>query len=272
MNSYVKSNFHTHSVFCDGKDTPEEMVQKALSLGFRALGFSGHSYPDFDPCGMTPESEDNYRAEIARLKAVYAGEIEIYCGVEQDYFSGRRAEGYDYAIGSVHYIQKDGETLCVDWSGKRTEDILRRCYGGDPYAFAEDYFALVGRVRDVTGCDVIGHFDLIKKFDEDGTVFDESHPRYRAAVMGALDTLCPSRPIFEINTGAMAGGYRKTPYPSLWILKELRARGCPIMINTDCHNREKLDFGVETARETARAAGYRGRMVLRGGTWEEVGL
>ena len=268
----MQSNFHTHSVFCDGKDTPEEMVQKALSLGFRVLGFSGHSYTDFDSCGMTPEREENYRTEIARLKAAYTGRIELYCGVEQDYFSGRRANGYDYAIGSVHYVQKDGEFLPVDWSEKRTEEILRQCYGGDPYAFAGDYFALVGKVRDVTGCDVIGHFDLIRKFDEDGAVFDESHPRYRAAVMDALDALCPSRAIFEINTGAMAHGRRKTPYPSLWILKELHARNCPIMINTDCHDREKLDFGVETAREIARAAGYRGRMVLQGGRWEEVGL
>ena len=268
----MRSNFHTHSVFCDGKDTPEETVQKALSLGFRALGFSGHSYTDFDPCGMTPESEDNYRAEIARLKIAYTGRIEIYCGVEQDYFSGRRRDGYDYAIGSVHYVRRDGEYLCVDWSGKRTGEILRRRYGGDPYAFAEDYFALVGQVRDVTGCDIIGHFDLIKKFDEDGAVFDESHPRYRAAVMGALDALCPSLPIFEINTGAMARGCRKTPFPSLWILKELCARGCPIMLSTDCHDREKLDFGVETAREIARAAGYRCRMVLHGGRWEEAEL
>ena len=160
----------------------------------------------------------------------------------------------------------------MDWSAKHTEEILRRHYGRDPYAFAEDYFALVGQVRDVTGCDIVGHFDLIKKFDEDGAVFDESHPRYRAAVRKALDALCPSRPIFEINTGAMAHGYRKTPYPSLWILKELHARNCPIMINTDCHDREKLDFGAETAREIARSAGYRGRMVLRGGAWEEVGL
>ena len=168
----MQSNFHTHSVFCDGKDAPEEMVRKALSLGFRALGFSGHSYTELDLCGMTPENEKNYRAEIARLKAAYAGRIEIYCGVEQDYFSGRRAEGFDYAIGSVHCIQKDGEFPCVDWSAKRTEEILKRHYGGDAYAFAEDYFALVGKVRDVTGCDVIGHIDLIRKFDEDGAVFD----------------------------------------------------------------------------------------------------
>ena len=49
-------NLHTHTTYCDGKNTAEEMVQKAIELGFRSLGFSGHapmpdsipaSYPDY---------------------------------------------------------------------------------------------------------------------------------------------------------------------------------------------------------------------------------
>ena len=37
------SNFHTHSCFSDGKNTPEEMVCSAIERGFTALGFSDHS-------------------------------------------------------------------------------------------------------------------------------------------------------------------------------------------------------------------------------------
>ena len=37
-------NLHTHSTFCDGIHTPEQMVQFALQKGFTSLGFSGHSY------------------------------------------------------------------------------------------------------------------------------------------------------------------------------------------------------------------------------------
>ena len=29
-------NLHTHTTFCDGKNTPEEMVQAAISLGMEA--------------------------------------------------------------------------------------------------------------------------------------------------------------------------------------------------------------------------------------------
>ena len=40
----ILSNAHTHTTFCDGKNTAEEMVQAALDNGFVSLGFSGHSF------------------------------------------------------------------------------------------------------------------------------------------------------------------------------------------------------------------------------------
>ena len=267
----VRSNFHTHTRYCDGKDSPAELAETALALGFRALGFSGHSYTPFDPCGMTPEGSARYRAEVAALKEKYRGRMEVCCGVEQDYFSGR-AEGYDYVIGSVHYILKDSEYLSVDWSAEKTEEIVARHYGADPYAYAEDYFALVGQVHSVTGCQIVGHFDLLRKFDEAGEMLDETSPRYRAAALGALDALCAADPVFEINTGAMARGARKTPYPSLWLLREIKNRGSRIMLNTDCHDRRYLDFGLEAARALALEAGFTERTVLRSGAFTSVKL
>ena len=44
----IPCNYHTHTCFCDGKDTPEEMVLEAIRLGCKALGFSGHSHTPFD--------------------------------------------------------------------------------------------------------------------------------------------------------------------------------------------------------------------------------
>ena len=36
-------NMHTHTVFCDGKNTVDEMVESAIKLGMKTLGFSGHA-------------------------------------------------------------------------------------------------------------------------------------------------------------------------------------------------------------------------------------
>lgn len=41
-------NFHTHTTYCDGKNTAEEMILAAINQGFTALGFSGHSHTSID--------------------------------------------------------------------------------------------------------------------------------------------------------------------------------------------------------------------------------
>ena len=261
------SNIHTHTCFCDGRDTPAEMAQRAYDLGFVSLGFSGHSDTGFDPCGM--RDYDSYRAAVAAEKERWRGKMEIYCGIEQDHFSGR-AEGWDYVIGSVHYVERGGKKLAVDWSPEETDRIIREEYGGSADSFAEDYYALVGSLAAVTGCDIIGHFDLITKFDEGGKVF--SGRRYTEAAMGALEALIKTGAIFEINTGALARGYRRTPYPAPWILRELHAKGAEIIITSDCHNKDHLDFGYEAAVKSAREAGYDSALILRRGKFERAGF
>ena len=81
----MKCNFHTHSCFCDGKDSPEELVKTAIQKGFFALGFSSHSYTEMDKSfALSPQKAEKYRTEIAALKEKYKGKIELYCGIEQD--------------------------------------------------------------------------------------------------------------------------------------------------------------------------------------------
>lgn len=61
-------NFHTHTTYCDGKNTTEEMILAAINQGFTALGFSGHSHTSIDPsyCMTTDET----RRYIDELKAL----------------------------------------------------------------------------------------------------------------------------------------------------------------------------------------------------------
>ena len=83
-----KANYHTHTKYCDGKNTVAEMTKAAFDKGFTHLGFSGHGYTDFDEsyC-MSRENIQNYLRDVAAVKAEYAGKMEVYAGVEQDCFS-----------------------------------------------------------------------------------------------------------------------------------------------------------------------------------------
>lgn len=240
------SNFHTHTCLCDGKDTPEALVQEALERGCPAIGFSGHSYAPYDAAYcMSPAQTGEYKREIRRLQRTYEKYIRIYMGIEQDFYSPSSTAGYDYVIGSVHYLYQEGAYLPVDASREMQEQTVAAHYGGDWYAFAEDYYRTVASVRQRTGCQVVGHFDLLTKFNQGDTLFSTQHPRYMQAVQRALDALTQTPVTFEINTGAMARGYRSEPYPAEWIVEELRKRGVRRILSSDCHNRKDLLYGFE---------------------------
>ena len=87
MTEVLRSCVHTHTTFCDGASTPEETVRAALTLGFVSLGFSGHGAAAYDDAAMTPAAEVQYRREILRLRAAYAGQLELLLGQEHDALS-----------------------------------------------------------------------------------------------------------------------------------------------------------------------------------------
>ena len=252
-----RRNYHTHSNFCDGANTPEEMVQEALEKDFEALGFSGHAYTPFDTsyC-MSHEAYAEYCREVNRLRKEYEGQIEILLGLEYDFYSEEDCEPLDYKIGSVHYVLQNGKYLPVDESSKHTRAAIDE-FGGDSMAYAEAYFDTVAQVVEQTNCDIIGHFDLIKKFNRDGVVLiDESHPRYIAAWKKAVRALVKTGKPFEINTSPLAWRTDGECYPSDEILREIRAHDGKITISGDVHQKEYLDRGFNLALEKAKKIGF----------------
>lgn len=243
-------DLHIHTTFCDGGNTPEEVVRAAIGLGLEGIGFSGHAPMPFDaPWAMSRAGAEEYRREITRLKEVYRGRIRILLGVEQDYWCGRPEEGvYDYVIGSVHLVRKGGTFLPVDDSPEILRQGVDGLYSGDWYALAEDYFALVGQVAQATGADIIGHFDLLTKFHEADPHLDLGHPRYTAAWREAADRLLACGKPFEINTGAISRGWRTAPYPHEDVIRYLRARGGRFVLNSDSHSAQTVAFQFDRWR------------------------
>lgn len=243
-------NYHTHTTYCDGENSVEETIIKAIELGLSELGFSGHSYTEFDlePC-MTQEGTKLYKQEILALKEKYKDKIKILLGLECDYYSDEPLKDYDYIIGSVHYVLKEGNYLFVDYSREMQIEAVNRYYNGDFYAFVEDYYSTVAEIYDKTKCDIIGHFDLITKFNADCSLFDINHPRYITAWQKAADAIINTPAVVEINTGAMSRGYTKEPYPSNEIIKYFKQKGKKLIFSSDCHNKDFLLFGYESIKE-----------------------
>lgn len=259
----MKTNYHTHSNYCDGKNSIEEIILSAIEKGFDIIGFSGHSYTDYDEsyC-MSQEDTKKYKNTIRELKEKYKDKITVLCGIEQDFYSKEATAEYDYVIGSVHAYEKNGEYIYVDWDIDTIKNAANKYYNGDYLALAEDYYRVVSELPEKTGCDIIGHFDLLTKFNEKEHLFDETAPRYIQAVEAALDKIISYDVIFEINTGAIAKGYRTTPYPSKDILERIKAKGGNIMINSDCHLADALDCYFEEAKQLAKNCGFENTVII----------
>ena len=268
----TKSNLHTHTTFADGKHTAEEVVLSAIDAGMDVLGFSEHSFHSHPTVfGMkSPEREEEYRQEIERLKVVYADRIKILCGIEQDSQSGVPNSVYDYVIGSVHYISLNGELCSVDHTAEKTKSAIKTHCGGDPMLYAKAYFEALARVEEDTQSDIVGHFDLLTKFDERAAIFDTSDPRYIKAGLEALDALLEKDVIFEVNTGAMSRGYRTTPYPAPIFLRRIAEKRGNVVLSSDAHNKSHLTYGFDAALQIIKASGIGSVLTMTKDGWKNI--
>lgn len=257
---------HTHSVLCDGKNTLEEMARAAFDAGAVSFGASGHSHTDipWDQGNVLPEAAEDYRAEVLRLRELYAGRMDVLLGVEQDSQSLQPVPDWaEYWIGSVHnlYDPQDGQYHCVDWDEAHLETCLREMFGGDMLALARKYFADAAAMAERKPT-ILGHLDLVVKLNRGGRFFDEEDPAYRSLALEALHAADPDATLLEINTGAMSRGYRDTPYPAPFLLREWRAMGGRIILTADAHSAAAVTYAYDRAAELARTAGYREHTLL----------
>ncbi|GFI62126.1 histidinol-phosphatase [Clostridiales bacterium] len=266
----INSDFHIHSTYCDGKNTLLEIAEAAEKKGLNAIGFSGHAYTPFDKsyC-MSMENTLKYIEEAKRLKAEYAGRMEVYLGIEMDIFSQSDLADMDYVIGSVHYVLKDGHHLPVDESEKLFLDNINEYYDGDVFRFCEDYYKEITQLASVDEVDIIGHLDLLNKFNEGGRLFDIHNKRYETAINEAIYNLAAREKILEINTGAMARGYRSRPYPDMDILKKWNSLGGEIIFSSDAHSIDGLCYKFDEAEKIAKSCGFSKAVIFSGGELKE---
>lgn len=266
-----KQNLHTHSIYCDGKNTIEEMTQEAIHKGFEILGFSGHgNCRNVDNYSMDDVNTEKYVQDVLKVKEKYKDQIKIYLGVEEDVLGKRfsKANGYDYIIGSVHFVKAGHQYLAVDESAKITREIVK--YFGDFLTYAKNYYEEVKKIADMDEVDIVGHVDLLMKFNENEEFIAFDQKDYLQLAFQCIDALIAAGKIFEVNTGAIARGQRKTPYPHKTLLKYIYDHGGKICLNSDCHQKEMLDCYFDEAIAFIQESGFKTMMELTDSGFQEV--
>ena len=143
----ITADLHTHTTFSHGRNTIEEMVDRARDLGLAAIAISDHgrSHPLY---GVKPRHFRKMRAIIDDLNAKY-DDIQIYLSVEANIIgadgtidiSEEERRYCDFIYAGYHWVYvpkgfRDFFTLKLrnyltwicPWMTKRTRAANTRCY------------------------------------------------------------------------------------------------------------------------------------------------
>lgn len=241
------TNLHTHTNYCDGNNTAEQMIIAAINSNMQSIGISTHGPTPFvSDWNLQNDQIDAYIKEILSLKKKYEYTINVFLGMELDYIGdlgfSYLPEGLidrlDYYIGSVHYLGtfNDGIKWTVDYD---LDELLRgidESFKGNRKIAVEKYYEFISEMAVKYEPPVIGHLDLFKKNNKNNVIFDENEDWYIKTVERCLDVIKNTSSVIEINTGGIARKFTDEQYPSTFILKMIKEKDIPIMINSDAHS------------------------------------
>ena len=244
-------NYHNHTYMCDhASGTPEEYIITAIEKGISEFGFSDHApLPEGlrEGITMSPFETEIYINMITELAKKYASQIAIRIGFEVDfplsntfdlkYFKDERI---DFLIGSCHFLNgwAFDVTQFVSEFDKRDIDDIYNLY------YTNIYESVNSRIFDI-----IGHFDLIKKFGH------RPKKDFSPMVEKIAKNMSKYNIASEINTSGLLKPVKEI-YPSEDIIKIFFDNNVPITLGSDSHEPQTVGYAFDKAVNIIKKAGY----------------
>ena len=250
-------NLHSHTQFCDGRDSMEAIADAARDAGMVYLGFTPHSpVPIKSPCNMLMKQLDEYYAETDRLREKHVGVMEVGRSLEIDYLGPdygphvdiMQRQPLDYRLGSVHFVpNQSGVLLDCDGRFERFAGYLKDGYGDDLRYVVEKYFEQVLMMIERGGFELLGHFDKIAGNASQAWPGLEDERWYEALIDDVVSGAASNGLVVEINTKAYAEKGRFYPAERWW--NKLIEAGVAVAIDSDVHSASKIMSGRAEALE-----------------------
>ncbi len=265
------ADYHVHTAFSnDSVYLMEDVVKDAISLEIEDICFTDHvdygPYRDWDdPRGieyrageegepewvaLTNVEYKKYFSLIEELKEKYKEQISIKAGLEfgvqthtiPEYEKLFASYTFDFIILSIHQVG-DEEFWTNEYQSTRTQQEYNEGY----------YKELLSVVQNYHNYSVLGHMDLIVRYDEQGPYpFEKVKP----IITEILKTVIADGKGIEVNTSNHRYGIADMT-PSRDILKLYRELGGTIItIGSDSHKKEHLGAYIDWAKEELRKLGY----------------
>lgn len=267
----MRADYHVHTEFSDDSNYPmEEVIKDAITKGFDELCFTDHvDYgvkKDWDESGgmiyrkggvgepekMPVANVDYpvYYKKFQEMQKLYGDKISLKFGLEfgmqahtiEKYEKLFARYPFDFIILSVHEVE-DKEFWDHGFQEGRTQQEYNERY----------YEELLYLVEHYHNYSILGHMDLITRYDDEGVYpFEKLKP----ILTKILKAVIADGKGIEVNTSSYRYGLKDLT-PSRDILKLYKELGGKIItIGSDSHKPEHLGAFVDETKEELKALGF----------------
>jgi histidinol-phosphatase (PHP family) len=253
--------------FCrHAKGDLRAVIERAIEVGFTHYGLSEHCprwrehdlFPDEKPFGTQAlvDAFAAYTKHAFALRDEFADRIQLLVGFETERLPpgdwaermrGVRASApFEYMVGSVH----DVDGVFVDYKAELNETLAEQLGGME--VLQARYFDAVAELVATLKPEVVGHIDLVRKFDGDGARFTKA---VQPHIERALEAVKAHGGVLDVNCGA----YRRGLSP-VYPLPEILARACEmgigVTLGDDGHGAHDVGVGLDACMRAIERAGY----------------
>lgn len=261
----MRSDYHIHTEFSDDSEYKiEELVNDAILLGINEICFTDHvdygikvdwseaEYIQYR-YGMPMANVDysKYFSTIDALKVKYKELITLRTGMEfgvqvhtiEKYRSLFEKYHFDFIILSCHQVE-DKEFWNQAFQENRSQEEYQERY----------YQEILNVIRVYKDYSVIGHLDLLKRYDKKG---DYPFEKIKPLIEEILKQVINDGKGIEVNTSSFYYGLGDL-MPSRDILRLYYELGGRIItIGSDTHKKEHLGYNIEVVKEELKNIGFK---------------
>ena len=248
---------HSGQFCCHAQNSLDEIVNAYISKGFSWVGITEHMppteerfvYPDETAAGLDVKSlEDRFADYIftcRELQQKYLQEISLYVGFESECYTGavdrilelKSKFKPDYIVGSIHHVNN----IPIDMDLKHYTLALTATGGYEKLYCA--YFDTQYKLLKKISPEVVGHFDLIRIFDDDYTRHLKL-PAVWERIVRNLKYIQEKKMILDFNLRALSKGAVE-PYVAAPILKTALSLGIAVVPGDDSHGVASVGCNIE---------------------------
>lgn len=251
---------HIHTIHSpDGGQTLDEICLRAINIGMSGVTITDHAHLTHMEEYDIPERIRASIADVRRAQEVYAGKLQVFCGVElgeQHHAPENAAQilaltDFDAVLGSIHWV--DG----CPWDKAYSKIVFDQTVSdGQIHDFLALYYADLAKLAAVGEMDILAHLTCPLRYMNERYRRGIDPMNHRDAIAGILETIIRREIALEVNT-PVTDVY--APIPEATVLALYRDLGGKLLtLGSDAHRGQAKNVGIffPEVKDILRSLGF----------------